>query len=745
MNVIGITQDPDGVDVTYCDANDVNHTVRARFVIGCDGGSSFVRGAIGVAFEGQSFAQKWLVVDCQNEGNGMREMQFFCDPRRPALTLPVSKGRRRWEFLVMPSDDPDYLVSEASIRRLIAGYAPQDKSTIERALIYTFHARYAARFQVGRVLLAGDAAHVSPPFAGQGLNSGFRDANNLAWRLDLVWRGLSDRAVLESYETERLPHVKALTQFLVKLGQAIMPITPFKAAVRDAIFASQHVVPGLRSHIDRGGPIPRPRLAKGAVRGKHNSSGHMLVQPRIANGGGQLDDVIGKGWAVIGLDIDPRAALHGQDAALCDSLGASFSRFDSAEMPALARQIGSGRIVLVRPDRYVADILPRASNNSQLSWLAASLKLISQDENTMDADPHLARAQNPVAKAQDLAFVMFARPDLDLAEKFMLDFGLKTIERTSERLVMRATQGLGPAYVAIQASKAAFIGHALRVKNSDELIALSKVEGTSKSERLDLPGGGVHLRMRDPAGFEVWAVADQQALPAMPTRAPILMNNPLTQPRVNATIRPIASPATILRPGHCVLGTTEFLATARWYMDTFGLIPSDIQTLKDGSPALAFLRCDRGSDPADHHTIVVSQNVTNTYSHSAFEVIDLDDVATGQEHLLGQKWTHAWGIGRHILGSQIFDYWRDPWGDKVEHFTDGDVFEASVPTGFSLLTSASLYQWGPNVPSDFEKPKMTPAFLWKALGNIRRSPELTFAKVRQLLSAIDAPARPWTK
>jgi Glyoxalase/Bleomycin resistance protein/Dioxygenase superfamily len=363
----------------------------------------------------------------------------------------------------------------------------------------------------------------------------------------------------------------------------------------------------------------------------------------------------------------------------------------------------------------------------------------------MENYPALARATSPTAKAKGLAFVMFERPDLDLAERFLTDFGLTTLERTADRLVMRAAHDVGPAYIATKAQTARFVGYALRVDSDVELAALTKIDGASPVQPLELPGGGKHVQLADPAGFAVWAVAGQQSISAQPTREPLRPNTPEKRSRINGGVRSPLAAATILRPGHCVIGATEFSATSQWYIHHFGMIPSDIQTLSDGTAVLAFLRCDLGEGLADHHTIVVSQNITNSYSHSAFEVIDLDDVATGQEYLLSKKWTHAWGIGRHILGSQIFDYWRDPWGDKIEHYTDGDVFNSSAPTGVSALTSASLYQWGPQVPSDFEKPKLTPAFLIKAIGNVRRSPELSFKKVRMLLSAIEAPARPWKK
>ena len=137
----------------------------------------------------------------------------------------------------------------------------------------------------------------------------------------------------------------------------------------------------------------------------------------------------------------------------------------------------------------------------------------------------------------------------------------------------------------------------------------------------------------------------------------------------------------MIRLGHVVLEVADYQATCAWYTQHFGFIPSDVQVLPDGSPAVAFMRLDLGDTPADHHTLALAQGFMPPYSHSAYELVDADAVGMGQRVLREKGWTHAWGIGRHILGSQIFDYWQDPWGDKHEHYCDGDLFTADQPMG----------------------------------------------------------------
>jgi len=174
--------------------------------------------------------------------------------------------------------------------------------------------------------------------------------------------------------------------------------------------------------------------------------------------------------------------------------------------------------------------------------------------------------------------------------------------------------------------------------------------------------------------------------------------------RVNATQRPARHPAEIQRLGHVALGTTRFQAALDWHLDTLGLIVSDFLYLdgqRERGPAMAFIRCDLGSVPADHHTLAMALMPQTGYLHSAYEVTDLDEVAASGQYLRERGYRHAWGLGRHIQGSQIFDYWRDPDRAMFEHYTDGDVFDAAMEPGWAPMSVSGLAQWGPKATAEF--------------------------------------------
>lgn len=343
--------------------------------------------------------------------------------------------------------------------------------------------------------------------------------------------------------------------------------------------------------------------------------------------------------------------------------------------------------------------------------------------------PIPARHPHPTVKAHSLAALVFERPDLDAAERFLADFGLTVVERTAEVLYARGTASGPYSYRVERGTRARFVGLVLGVAGRAELAALASLPGASPITAATTPGGGDFVRLTDPSGFLVEAVAGQAPAPPLPHRAPLACNVGLTHPRVNAGQRLATAPPEVLRLGHVVLEVADYEATAAWYTQHFGLIPSDVQVLPDRSPAVTFFRLDLGSTPADHHTLAIVQGFAPAYGHSAFELVDADAVGIGQRVLRERGYRHAWGIGRHILGSQIFDYWNDPWGAKHEHYCDGDVFTADVATGVSPVSREAMAQWGPVMPVSFTKPDLTLSNLVAAVRSLRRSPDLTLRKL----------------
>ncbi|WP_413795175.1 MULTISPECIES: VOC family protein [unclassified Pseudomonas] len=340
-----------------------------------------------------------------------------------------------------------------------------------------------------------------------------------------------------------------------------------------------------------------------------------------------------------------------------------------------------------------------------------------------------ARHPQPTVKAQALGYLIFERPDLDLAERFLRDFGLRPVQRGPKTLYLRGTGTAPYCYRVHQAERTRFLGFGLALASRADLERIARLPGASAIEALDGPGGGKRVRLTDPSGFLVEATHGQQPVESLSHRAALPFNLVDEQPRINATQRPPITPPEIIKLGHVVLEVADFQATCTWYTQHFGFIPSDVQVLPDGSPAVAFLRLDLGETPADHHTLALAQGFMATYSHSAYEVVDTDAVGMGQRVLRECGWKHAWGIGRHILGSQIFDYWQDPWGDKHEHYCDGDLFTADRPAGLHAISAEAMSQWGQRMPRSFTKPAISLSSLWALMRNLRRSPDLTLRKL----------------
>jgi len=344
-----------------------------------------------------------------------------------------------------------------------------------------------------------------------------------------------------------------------------------------------------------------------------------------------------------------------------------------------------------------------------------------------------ARHERPTAKATALAYLMFHRPDLDKAERFLNAFGLRTVLRDAELLLLRGAGEAPFCYVVTKADRPRFVGFGLSVGAVADLSALARLPGASGIEASPWPGGGRRVRLTDPSGFEVHAIAEMTVAPLLPYRSPLSFNSIGAAARVNTAQRPPLTPPEIIKLGHLVLEIADYQATCAWYTQHFGFIPSDVQLLPDGSPAVTFLRLDLGDAPADHHTLALAQGFAPLYSHSAYELVDADAVAMGQRVLEQGEWRHAWGMGRHILGSQIFDYWQDPWGDKHEHYCDGDLFTADQPMGIHAASRQAMSQWGPLMPRSFTRPRLTLSNIKALVRNLRRSPDLSVEKLRSLM------------
>jgi catechol 2,3-dioxygenase-like lactoylglutathione lyase family enzyme len=299
-----------------------------------------------------------------------------------------------------------------------------------------------------------------------------------------------------------------------------------------------------------------------------------------------------------------------------------------------------------------------------------------------------------------LAWLEFEKPDLDRAARFGTDFGFTVADRTPETLVLRGRQAAAACLVVRRGPRARFVGPAFQAAERGDLDRLARGTGGTVAAHQ----GGHAVLLRDPSGFPVRVVHGVPECPALPGRSPLPLNFGTEPARANATQRPARHPAEIQRLGHVVLGTTRFRAALDWYLDTLGLIVSDFLYLdgqRDRGPAMAFIRCDLGSVPADHHTLAMGLQPRTGYLHSAYQLADLDEVAASGEYLREHGYRHAWGLGRHIQGSQIFDYWRDPDKTMFEHYTDGDVFDATMAPGWAPLSVSGLSQWGPRATAEF--------------------------------------------
>ena len=296
-------------------------------------------------------------------------------------------------------------------------------------------------------------------------------------------------------------------------------------------------------------------------------------------------------------------------------------------------------------------------------------------------------------KVRDLAYARFRAPDLDLMETFLEHFGLTRSARTETALYMRATDNDHHVHVT-ELGEPAFVGPAFYASSEADLGILSQSEGASSVEEIKEPGGGKRVRMKDPDGFEVEIVHGIKTLEKIPVKNSYKTNNGNDIRRKGELVRLESGPVQCKRVGHIVLNVTNFKASDSFYKSNFGFISSDECQNSDGETIFAFNRLDKGKEYVDHHTLLTVPATEASLGHLAFEVEDINAVYLGHEHLKSKGYQHSWGIGRHILGSQIFDYWFDPLGFRVEHWTDGDLLNNEIPMGNTPADTALDVQWG---------------------------------------------------
>lgn len=306
------------------------------------------------------------------------------------------------------------------------------------------------------------------------------------------------------------------------------------------------------------------------------------------------------------------------------------------------------------------------------------------------------------AGMRDIAYVRYQHPDLDLMRRFLLDFGLTEVEHGDGLLHMRCAYGYPTAYIAQQGPDSRLLSIGVVFDSEDSITAAARwPEAMRRDEAPRFIGDG-RVTVRAPEGYEFDLVVPLAGETGAQPDQPADFNHGTRKTRLNAMRLTPPRPPVVLKLGHVALKVRDVPASMRWYCERFGLRVSDeIHEHTPENVVTAFLRCDLGDTHADHHVLALAGSHETKTHHVSFEVQGLDEVGAGGRWMEMQGHKRLWGVGRHLLGGQIFDYWRDPYGNNVEHYTDGDVFDAAHPTARYEQSLETLYQWGPPLPADF--------------------------------------------
>ena len=401
----GFKQSESGVALTLKNSEGRSERLQAKYLIGCDGGNSLVRRSLDISFEGKTAPNQWIVVDIANDPLATPHVYLCCDPVRPYVSAALPHGVRRFEFMVMPGETEAELSKPENMRKLLAKVLPNpDNIELIRSRVYTHNARLAGQFRQGRVLLAGDAAHIMPVWQGQGYNSGMRDASNLAWKLSLVIKGLAADSLLDSYEQERRDHAKAMINLSVLAGHVLAPPKRWQGTLRDGVSWLLNYLPPVKRYFVEMRFKPMPQYTRGALivpSEKGSPVGKMFIQPKVLTDAGTtvlLDEVIGENFAIIAWGCDPTWGLTPAQITQWKALGTRFIqvlpdvqlRAPSDAGPDVIRvgdstgrlkewfARGTSSIALVRPDRFLAGLAIPQTIDQTCEALARALKVLPQ-------------------------------------------------------------------------------------------------------------------------------------------------------------------------------------------------------------------------------------------------------------------------------------------------------------------------------------------------------------------------------
>ncbi|ATE61031.1 bifunctional 3-(3-hydroxy-phenyl)propionate/3-hydroxycinnamic acid hydroxylase MhpA [Thauera sinica] len=436
-DVMRFEQDADGVTLDVKRTDGSTYSLRSRWLVGSDGGRSPIRTALNVGFGGFTDTSKWLVVDVRNDPLGVPNIYLHCDPSRPYVSVALPDSIRRFEFMIFENESEEEMTQPHSMAMLMAKVLPPgvDPNSLDyiRKRVYTHNARIADRWKVGRVMLAGDAAHIMPVWQGQGYNTGMRDAANLGWKLAYVVKGIASEKLLETYQLERPPHAKAMIDLSVTAGRIFSPRNRWVVAARDFATWALNLVPPLKRYFTemRFKPMPKyedglvvreseinaeasigqllcqiarktplARFVPAAASGKKDDSpvGKLFIQPRVRTRDGEvklLDDVLGSGFALVCWGVDPSFWLDQRSRDVLAALGARIITAKPVVQIHRDKDIGpdaivvgdeqmrlkewfgshSGAVAVIRPDRFVAGLAYPAKINELLVQVADKMGL----------------------------------------------------------------------------------------------------------------------------------------------------------------------------------------------------------------------------------------------------------------------------------------------------------------------------------------------------------------------------------